>query len=96
MITVGRIVHVTLNPGMVEQINTVRKASSTTGPGFFGNAPIKDDVLAAMIVRVFPGNGTTVNLQVFTDGNHAVWFTSVPFAENPTPGYWHWPQRSPE
>jgi hypothetical protein len=59
-----------------------------------GNEVREGDVFPALIVRVWP---TSVNLQVFLDGNDTYWATSRPEASisgdagEVQPGTWTWP-----
>lgn len=46
----------------------------------------------AMVTNVF-GDGTLVNLKVFTDGVYDTWRTSVHYSEEKVPYSWHWPER---
>jgi hypothetical protein len=61
-----------------------------------GNGATGGEVYPAMIVRVWGETTTTVQLQVFLDGNDTYWATSRILAEDPAgePGRWHWPPRA--
>lgn len=105
--TLGRIVHYKLTREDAEQVNRRRadfaafnhaNRSSVTEPGFpgrsghvghFGNEAAEGDVYPAMVVRTF--GGSTVNLQVYLDGNDAYWATSRMGGD--APGEWMWPPR---
>lgn len=69
---IGRIVYYKLNPA------DVLRAAARIASGGHDNAPHRGDVYPAMIVRV---SGSTpqslVQLQVFIDGDFALWVTSV-------------------
>jgi hypothetical protein len=51
------------------------------------NTPREGDEYPAMIVRVW--DDTSVNLQVFYDGDGSLWATSRPQGDGP--GGWRWP-----
>lgn len=97
--TVGRIVHYKVSEYDADQINgrrqdfrESRSAAERTGfVGHVGNGVNAGDVFPAMIVRVWDAPQTTVNAQVFLDGNDSFWATSR--AEGTEPGTWAWPER---
>ena len=100
--TVGRIVHYKLTAQDAEQVNRRRKDAdanrqnhSDAALGYvahIGNPAFEGDVYPMLIVRVW---GTTpessVNGQVFLDGNDVLWATSVAVGEGPRT--FAWPQR---
>jgi hypothetical protein len=82
-ITVGRLVHYTLNAEQVARIN--RRTLPSTG-----NHATEGDVVPFLVVKVMaPG---LVNGQAFLDGNDTLWVTSA--QEGDRPGTWAWPPRS--
>ena len=104
--TTGRIVHYRLSDWDAQDINRRRRdfsaftrtyprpdESGTPGAsghiGHFGNHADEGDILPAMIVKTW--GGTTVNLQVYLDGNDIYWATSR--QEGESPGSWMWPPR---
>jgi len=86
--TIGRLVHYTLTAADAEQINRRRKDAANNRRkhnedalgyiGYVGNSAAEGDVYPMLITRTW---GTTedssVNGQVFLDGNDALWVTSV-------------------
>lgn len=108
--TAGRIVHYKLSGGDAQDINrrrldfmdfcraNPRPEQSGVFPGasghigHWGNQAAEGDVYPAMIVKTW--SGTTVNLQVYLDGNDAYWATSRQEGDNP--GQWMVPPRVPE
>ena len=99
--TIGRIVHYTLAETDVDAINR-RRADFRQRPGGPGNEGFQahvgnhvqaGDVYPAMVVRVFDPSVTTVNLQVFLDGNDTFWATSRVEGELGEQCKWCWPPR---
>jgi len=76
-VTIGRIVHFTVDEYTAEQI---KKA------GLPCNGNKADDILPALVVRVW--GPEMVNLQVFVDGGFTVWVTSV--GQGRGPRSWHY------
>lgn len=101
--SVGRIVHYTLSEQDAVEINRRRAdfhayvrdgglREGTTGyVGHVGNHAQEGDVYPAMIVRRFHPDTTTVNLQVFLDGNDTYWATSR--EQGAGAMHWAWPER---
>ena len=104
--TAGRIVHYKLSAQDAQDINRRRddfeayirayprpdgagRAGATGHVGHYGNRVAEDDILPAMIVKTL--GVTTVNLQVYLDGNDIFWATSRQEGENPS--FWSWPPR---
>lgn len=88
--TIGRIVHYKLSEYDATSINDERLKS-----GKHGNKATAGDVLPAMIVRVWGDTPTSsVQLQVFLDGDHTYWATSR--GQGDQPGMWLWPTRDAE
>lgn len=98
--TVGRIVFYTLTEADADAINkrlddatNHRLAHSANANGVVvhvGNPAHEGDVLPMIIVRVWDGG--FVNGQVFLDGNHTLWKTSIPVGDGP--GRFSWPVRA--
>jgi hypothetical protein len=85
--TAGRIVHYTLTAQDAEAINARREA------GAKGNAAHEGDVLPMLIIRVWGDQPqSSVNGQVFADGDFSLWVTSVAVGEGPR--HWAWPARA--
>ena len=88
--TVGRIVHYTLSAQDAERVKFARGVVSAQQ---VGNDPEVGQVYPMLIVRCW---GTTaessVNGQVFLDGNDTLWVTSV--GQGDGPRQWHEPQRT--
>ncbi|MDN4644936.1 hypothetical protein [Arthrobacter sp. PsM3] len=100
--TIGRIVHYTLTEQEAAHVNKRRAdaknlngagvtlASQELGPQIhIGNSASAGDVFPAIIVRVWPQS--SVQLQVFLDGNDTLWVTSR--TEGSGDGRWSWPPR---
>jgi len=95
-ITIGRIVHYTLNDADAEAINRRRGDAVTNNAahqmsGFVahvGNEAVAFQVYPAMCVRDW---GSSANFQVYLDGNDVYWATSR--SEGKGPGTWAWPSR---
>lgn len=95
--SLGRIVHYKLSQQDADAINRRREDavnghSAQERNGFqvhVGNAAKAEDIFPAMIVRVFEGGYT--NLQVFLDGNDTYWATSRIGGEGVN--RWLWPPR---
>jgi hypothetical protein len=95
-VTIGRIVHYTLNEQDAEAINRRREDAALRQAGaqetgfvvHVGNAAKAGDVYPAMCVRYW---GSSANFQVFLDGNDTYWATSR--SEGEGPGTWAWPAR---
>lgn len=106
--TIGRIVHYKLNEGDAEAINRrredyrlYRRASTASGIAavgtgdqvHVGNGVKAGDVFPAMVVRRWGDAPTSsVQLQVFLDGNDTYWATSVNEGEGER--QWRWPPRA--
>lgn len=95
-VSLGRIVHYTLNEGDVTLIN--HKRSKT---GASGNSVRAGDVFPAIVARIFDGSPHgCVNLQVLLDGEDSHWATSRYQVEDGTTelaawqGRWSWPPRA--
>lgn len=94
--TLGRIVHYKLAAHDAVQINrrrldAQREKTALEQKGYqvhVGNETAPGDVFPAIIVRVWP---TSVQLQVFLDGNDTFWATSV--SEGDGERQWSWPPR---
>lgn len=103
--SIGRIVHYTLSEQDAAQINKRRAdaknlngagvtlASQELGPQIhIGNAVTAGDVFPGMIVRTWgSAPESSVQLQVFLDGNDTFWATSV--SEGEGERQWIWPPR---
>lgn len=97
MLSIGRIVHYTLNQSDADQINKRRavalEAARNAGAAVLadgGNSAAEGDTYPAIAVRIFGGAPASyANLQVFLDGNDSYWATSRP--EGDKPGTWSWP-----
>lgn len=100
--SVGRIVHYKLTAQDAEQVNRRRadwqadRAEKVTAAiGYMahvGNTASEGDVYPMLIVRVWGmTEGSSVNGQVFLDGNDTLWVTSV--GQGDQPRQWHEPQR---
>ncbi|MDP9185616.1 MAG: hypothetical protein M3O29_08120 [Actinomycetota bacterium] len=103
--SIGRIVHYKISEQDAVQINKRRAdaknlnaagvtlASQGLGPQIhIGNGVQAGDVYPAMIVRTWGGTrGSSVQLQVFLDGNDTFWATSV--SEGDGERNWQWPPR---
>ena len=105
--SIGRIVHYKLNAGDAEAINRRRKdynaaRAASYVPGVeklgtgeqvhVGNGASAGDVYPAMIVRTWGSTPeSSVQLQVFLDGNDTYWATSV--NEGDGERAWSWPPR---
>lgn len=103
--TIGRIVHYKLAEQDAAQINKRRAdarnlnaagvtlASQGLGPQIhIGNPVEAGDVFPAMIVRTWGSTPeSSVQLQVFLDGNDTFWATSV--SEGDGERRWSWPPR---
>ena len=97
--TIGRIVIYQLNAQQAEDINRRRqdaydiqdRIKAGTWPmgtqAHVGNLAEAGQEYPMLIVRVW--SGTTVNGQVFLDGNDVLWTTSV--QEGVGPGKWYFP-----
>lgn len=88
--TPGRIVLFTLDEARAKQINAQRtQAGHATKTG---NVAREGDVYPMVIVRVW-GNtqDSSVNGQLFLDGNDTLWVTSVSREGEYTQGHWAWP-----
>ena len=84
----GRIVHYMLTAQDAEQINRRRTTGASIAEriqadkwpvgaqAHIGNPVSEGDVYPAMIIRVFPSDPGTSNLQVFLDGCDVFWATS--------------------
>jgi hypothetical protein len=94
-LTIGRIVHYTLDEEDVTSIERSRGVlvfGVITGPA--GNRIDRGQTYPAMIVRVHtPSSPSSVNLQVFLDGDDSYWATSVGESDYGVPGFWAWPER---
>lgn len=104
--TIGRIVHYKLSQHAADQINKRRSdahnlngagvtlASQGLGPQIhIGNKVAAGDVFPAIVVRRWSDVPTsTIQLQVFLDGNDTFWATSV--AEGEGERQWSWPPRA--
>jgi hypothetical protein len=88
--TVGRIVHYTLTENDAAAIKKARADAGYVAQ--HGNAPHEGDVLPMLIVRPSGSpDGSSVNGQVFLDGNDTFWATSL--TEGEGPGHWSVPPR---
>lgn len=104
--TIGRIVCYVLSEQDAFEINRrrttseaiARRVGNGTWPNgaqaHIGNSVQPGEILPAFVVRVWGSDETSsVNLQVFLDGNDTFWACS----RNPdafgAPGTWHWPVR---
>ncbi len=84
--TIGRIVHYKLSEGDAALIQSRHEDRSGS------NAVSAGDVYPAMIVRVWGGEAaSSVNLQVFLDGDCSYWATSR--AQGDDNGFWTLPER---
>lgn len=81
--TLGRIVHYQLSETDVAIIRDRRIASKTVA-----NSVWAGDIFPAIVVRTWD---TSVQLQVFLDGNDTYWATSV--SEGDGERQWSWPPR---
>ncbi len=105
--TVGRIVHYRLSAQDAEQINRRRtdggsialrmKANPAEWPAgaqaHIGNSVAEGDTYPMLITRVWGSTPeSSVNGQVFLDGNDVLWATSVQVGEGPRA--FSWPSRS--
>jgi hypothetical protein len=99
--TIGRIVHLRLSAQCAQEINRRREdarrpespiAASQPPDGaqvHVGNPVTEGDEFPMIVCRTW--SETTVNGQVFLDGNDVLWTSSV--VEGTEPGTWHWPER---
>lgn len=104
MSSLGRIVHYTLNEADAEAINRRRVAKPHTADwpvgaqAHAGNHVQAGDFFPAIVVRV-NSDPSTLNLQVFLDGNDVYWAMSIHEAtvsSGPAGvelGLWSWPTR---
>lgn len=96
--TIGRIVHYTLTEWDADQVNRRRddwkddQAENATAVGFqahVGNRAEAGQTYPMLIVRVWGDTPeSSVNGQVFLDGNDVLWVTSCSVGEGP--GYFAW------
>jgi hypothetical protein len=89
--TIGTIVHYALSEHDAAEVNARREHSHEGGPKHIhANGTKAGDVYPAMIVRTWAGS--SVQLQVFIDGDFTLWATSVPECQT---GHaercWAWP-----
>lgn len=78
--SIGRIVHYKLT---WTDMNTINDAVNGGAGKLAANVPRVGDVYPAMIVRTWGGTAaSSVQLQVFIDGNFTIWATSVCAAEH--------------
>lgn len=105
--SIGRIVHYKLNEQDATAINKRRsdwRNAHPTEPGItrlgtgeqahIGNEATAGDVLPAMIVRTWGSTPqSSVQLQVFLDGNDTFWATSVSAADVHPERTYIWPPR---
>ncbi|MES2671606.1 MAG: hypothetical protein V4673_14480 [Pseudomonadota bacterium] len=92
--TIGRIVHYALTQLDAEAITQRREGQlCTQGESIRRGNPVKEgDVFPMMITRAWGDAETSsVNGQLFMDGNDSHWLTSVSVGEGP--GKFAWPQR---
>lgn len=83
--TIGRIVHYTLSDQDVERVNGLRKIRDVTG-----NTVEPGQVYPLLIVRTWGETSeSSVNGQVFLDGDDVLWVTSRSVGDGP--GYFSWP-----
>lgn len=104
--SLGRIIHYTLTAQDAFQINRRR----TTGPSIaerlsaghwpegaqahLGNTVSPGQVVAAIIVAVWPGPAMNINARCILDGTDELWVTTIPWHPEPElPGYWNWPPK---
>jgi len=93
-VSIGRIVHYTLNDQDAKAINGRRTDAAVSEIGHtgrvihVGNTVKAGDVYPAMCVRDW---GSSANFQVYLDGNDTYWATSR--SEGDGPGTWAWPVR---
>jgi hypothetical protein len=83
--TIGRIVHYVVTAADAQSWNEQQADKGTQNPLGEG------DHLAALVVKDW--SDVTVNLQVFSDGAHSYWKTSITNLGDTQPGTWHWPER---
>ena len=98
--TVGRIVHYRLSKRDAEQINRRRTDGASIAKritaekwpvgaqAHIGNTVREGDSLPLLIVAI--NSVTSINGQVFLDGNDTFWAISV--SEGPEAGQWSWPE----
>jgi hypothetical protein len=95
--TIGRIVHLKLSAHCAEEVNRRRNdakggeaSARKDGTQIHAGFPVAEgDEFPMIVCRV--RSETTVNGQVFLDGNDTLWTSSV--VEGTEPGTWHWPER---
>lgn len=99
--SIGRIVHYTLSEYDVEQIAAQRKLEAITADNAQdvyakarrGNTPEVGDVYPMLITRVWGDTPeSSVNGQVFLDGNDVLWATSACVGHGPHT--FAWPARA--
>lgn len=103
--TIGRIVHYRLTAEQASEINRRRTTGPSIAErikvlmwplgaqAHIGNGASVGDTLPALIVRTWGSDPeSSVQLQVFLDGNDVLWATSVSTGEGP--GTWSWPART--
>lgn len=100
--TLGRIVHYSLSPADVEEINAARSEYDPVSRSHLppqdsrGDAPSCGDVVPMIITKVTPAAGVlpeVVNGQAILDGSDSLWIKGAPASEKPEPGHWTWPPR---
>jgi len=101
--TIGRIVIFTIGAHDALAINKRRKDAEShriehidASSGVIihvGNAVAAGDTFPMLIVRVWSPESTTVQGQVFLDGNDTFWASSACQGEDTEPHTWHWPAR---
>lgn len=87
-VTLGRIVHYTLDPHDVAEIADHRVRQN------LGGSPVDvgQDV-AALVTLTYEGEATLCNLRVIMDGYDFFWANRRELGDKP--GTWHWPERAP-
>jgi len=100
--TIGRIVHYRLTEQQATEINRRRTTGASIAErikvvkwplgaqAHIGNEAHEGDMFPGMIVRVWGSDmDSSVQLQVFLDGNDVLWATSVKAGDGA--GTWSWP-----
>jgi hypothetical protein len=88
--SVGKIVHLKLSAECATKINQERNNISNH---YFGNSVSEGDIFPIIITRMFdkePTEKSSVNGQVFLDGNFIYWASSV--VQGTENGTWHDPR----
>lgn len=78
----GQVVHYMLTREDAAAIGLQR----TEGAGAVGNDVAEGDQFPAMVIRVWPDELKSCNLQVYLDGPDAYWAASRPYGDGP--GSW--------